>query len=90
MFKLQRSRIQNMRFAVDIFWHIHDLETYNNNVDIKESYNHAKFEKSHFNDTWEKANIEVFSDNMSIISLEHVQKSEIVVYSWFTWHYWQL
>ena len=51
-------------------------QTYNDNVDPKQGYNHAKFERACFNGVWEKANVKVFSKqgNESIISFEHVQK----------------
>ena len=46
-------------------------------VDPKQSYNNAKFEKPRSNSVHKKANDKVFvkSGNMSIISLEYVQKS---------------
>ena len=51
-------------------------QIYNDNVGPKQAYNHAKFERSHFNSVREKASITVFfkRGNMSIICLEHVQK----------------
>ena len=50
-------------------------------------YNHTKFERPPLNSVRQKANIEVFvkSEDMSIISLEYVQKWKIVVYSLSTW-----
>ena len=36
-------------------------KTYNNNVDPKICYNHAKFESSCFDGVWEKANMKDFS-----------------------------
>ena len=32
-------------------------QTFNENVDLKQSYNYAKFERSHFNSVWEKGKI---------------------------------
>ena len=54
----------------------------NENLDPKQGYHPAMFEKSHLNSVREKASDKVFvkSGNISIISLEHVRKSEIVVY----------
>ena len=47
-------------------------------VDSKQGYNNAKFEKPCLNSVHEKANNKVFvkSGNISIISLEYVQKVE--------------
>ena len=58
-------------------------ETYNDNVDPKQGYNHGKSERSFFNGIQEKANIKDFSKQgkMSIISLKQVRKSIIVVHS---------
>ena len=60
-------------------------QTYNENVNPKQGYNHAKFEGSCFNGVREKAYLLacVFfkRENVSIISLEYVRKSKIVVYS---------
>ena len=60
MFKLQKTRIQNTQFAV----HISDMpvtlkhsechQTYNDNADPKQDYNHRKFEKACFNGVQEK------------------------------------
>ena len=87
MFKLQRTRITNTQFAVYIsvipvtLKQSQDPQTYNENVDPMQGYNHAKFERSCFNAVQEKANVKVFfkQGNKSIISLKHVQKSNIVV-----------
>ena len=51
-------------------------QIYNDNVDTKQAYNHAKFERSCFNSVWEKAYVKSFfqTRNISIPSLEHVQK----------------
>ena len=62
MFKLWKTRIRNMRFAVHSFdtpaalkqW----LSNLNDSVDPKQGYNHAKFERSCFNGLLEKVNIE--------------------------------
>ena len=84
MFKLQRTRIQNMQFAEYInsdtpvtLKQSYGHQTYNDNVDPKQGYNSAQFEKSFFfNDVQEKAIVKVFfkQGNMSIISLEHMRK----------------
>ena len=37
-------------------------QTYNGNVDRKQDYNHAKFERSCFNGVHEKANVKGFSN----------------------------
>ena len=49
-------------------------QTYDDNVDPKQGYSHAKFERSCFIHVQEKANNKAFfkQENMSIISLEHV------------------
>ena len=81
MFKLQRTRIQNVQFAVYIsdtpvtLRQSQGHKTYNENVDPEQGYNYAKFERSRFNSVREKANIKVFSKlgNMSDTSLEHVR-----------------
>ena len=56
-------------------------QTYNDNVDSKHGYNHAKYESSFFDGVQEKTNVKVcFTSNeeyMSIISLEHVRKIKI-------------
>ena len=50
-FKLQRTRIQNKQFAVDIFDTLVTLkqsqgpQAYSDNVDPKQGCNHAKFER---------------------------------------------
>ena len=46
--------------------------TQNDNVDPKQGYNYAKFKRSCFNGVQEK--VDLIFGNMSIISLEHVQK----------------
>ena len=48
-------------------------------------YNHAKFERLPLNCVHQKANSKVFvkSENISILSLEHVQK-------WKTVQYWKV
>ena len=89
MFKLQRTRFQNKQFADYISYipvtlkQSQDHQTYNLNVDPKQGYNHAKFERSCFDGVQEKPTITVFfkRGNMSISSLEHVQKSKRVVCS---------
>ena len=35
-------------------------QTYNENVDPKQGFSHAKFQRSHYNSVQEKANIKVF------------------------------
>ena len=52
-------------------------------VDAKHSYNDAKFEKPRLNSVREKANDKVFvkSGNTSVVSLEYVGKSVILVCS---------
>ena len=62
-------------------------QTSNENVDPEQGYNHAKFEKPRVNSVCEKANDKVFvkSGNTSIISLEYVRRSKIVVYSRPAW-----
>ena len=66
MFKLHRTKIQNMQFAVYISDTTVTLkqsqghQTYNDNVDSKQGYNHTEFERSCFNGVQEKVNIKVF------------------------------
>ena len=68
MFKLQRTRIKNMQFAVYIsetrvtMKHSQGHETYNDNVDLKQGCNQAKFERVYFkfNGVREKANVKLF------------------------------
>ena len=63
MFKLQRTRIQNMQSVVFIsdipvtLKQSQGHQSYNDNVDPNQGYYHAKFERSRLNGVWEKANI---------------------------------
>ena len=54
---------------------------YNENVDPKQGYKHAKFERFCLNSIREKGDIKKIADNMWIISLEHVRISKIVTYT---------
>ena len=60
---LQRTRIQNMQFAVYISDTIVTLkqsqghQTYSDKLDPKQGYNHAKFERPCFNSVPEKGNL---------------------------------
>ena len=56
-------------------------------VETKQGYNNAKFEKPYSNSVCERAKDKVFvkSRNMSIISLEYVQESKLVVHSLPAW-----
>ena len=81
MLKPQRTKIQNMKFALCIsdtpvtLIQCQDHQTYNDHVDPKQGYSCAKFERSCFNlGVPEKVNIKVFFNqgNMLSISLEHV------------------
>ena len=55
-------------------------QTYHENVNPKQGYSHAKFDRFHFNSVQEKNNVKVWGfvffeqGNMSIISLEPRQK----------------
>ena len=68
MFKLLKTRIQNMKFAVIIsdtpvtLKQSQGHQTYNDNVDSKQGYNHVKFERSSFNGVQEKENIKISSN----------------------------
>ena len=65
-YKLKRTRIQNMQFAV----YISDTpgtwkqslghKPYNDNVNPKQGYNHAKFQRPCLNGVREKANVIIF------------------------------
>ena len=81
--KLQRTRIQNMQFAVcisDTHVTLKQNKVIKPRMTIqtgpKHGNNHAKFERLCFNGVWEKGNVKVFfkRGNMSIISLEHARK----------------
>ena len=80
-FKLQRTRIQNKQFAVDIFDTLVTLkqsqgpQAYSDNVDLDQGYNHAMFDRSCFYGVREKANIQVFS-NQEICQLSPFNRSE--------------
>ena len=52
-------------------------------VDPKQDHNHAKLGKPCLNTAQQKANVKFFvkSENISVISLEHMRKSQRVVYS---------
>ena len=85
MFKLQRRGIQNTQVAVYISDTTVTLEqspghqTYNDNVDPKQGYNHATFERYCFTGVLEKANVKDFFFQMRkcvIISLEHARTSK--------------
>ena len=65
-----------------------DHQTYNDNVDPKQGYNHVKFKRSRCNDVQEKANVKggffQMRKHMSIISLEYVwgkERGKRVLYS---------
>ena len=66
MFKLQRTRNQNTLFAVNIADTPVTLkqgqchQTWNDDVDPKQDYNPAKFERSCFHGVQEKANVNSF------------------------------
>ena len=47
-------------------------QTYIDNADQKQGYDHVKFERSCFNGVPEKANVNFFSNNTSVTSLQHV------------------
>ena len=57
------------------FWHTFDLEqgqgqqTWYEFEDPKQGNNHAKFERSHYNGIWEKANVEVFFSSKDMCEL---------------------
>ena len=78
MFTLQRTRIQNMQFAVYIsdtpvtLKESQGHQTYNENVHPKQGYNNAKLERPALDSVYQKANVKDFvkSENMSIISPE--------------------
>ena len=65
-FKLQRTRIKNMQFAVYIsdtsvtLTQSEGHQTYSNSVNPKQGYNHKKFERSCFNGVQEKAKFKGF------------------------------
>ena len=65
-FKLQRTRIPYTQFAVYIsdtpvtFKQSQGHQTYNDNVDPKQGYNHAEFDRFCFNGMREKANVNFF------------------------------
>ena len=52
-------------------------QTYNENVDPEQVYNHAKFERSRFNSVREKSE----RGNMSVMCLKHLRKYKIVIFS---------
>ena len=75
------------------FWYTCDLEirsrssTWCELLDPELSHNRAMFERPPLNNVHQKANVKVFvkTENISVIILECVQKSKIVVYSLSTW-----
>ena len=79
MFTLQRTRIQNMQFAVYIsdttviLKQSQGHQTYNDNVGPEQGYNHAKFQGPPLDTVCQKSNIIVFvkSENMLVISLKY-------------------
>ena len=72
-------------------------QTYNENVDLEQDYNHAKFERFGFDSVQEKGNIKVgffFLSNEEICQLfplslcqntKNNNNNKKTVYSWFTW-----
>ena len=65
------------------FWHIHGHQSWYELLGPEQGYDHTKFERPPINSICQKANIKVFvkSGNMSIISLEYVQKWKKLWYS---------
>ena len=67
MLKLQQTRISKAQFSIYIsvtpvtLKQSQGHQTYNENVDPEQGYNHAKFERSCFNSIPEKGNVKVFS-----------------------------
>ena len=67
-FKLQRTRIPYTQFAVYIsdtpvtFKQSQGHQTYNDNVNPKQGYNHAKFERTCSRSVKEKGNVKGFSN----------------------------
>ena len=65
MFKLYRTRIQTMHFAVFIsdtpvtLKQRHGRQAWNENAGPKQGYDQAKFERSCINGVWEKANLQM-------------------------------
>ena len=98
--QLHRIIIQNTQFPfyisdASVTLKVSQSSSLNDNVTHKQGDNHAQFEKScingvqeksYFNGVQEKSYINFLfkQGNMSIISLEHVRKSKIVVCSWST------
>ena len=80
-FTLHRTRFPNTQFAVFIsdtpvtLKQRQGHQNYNDNVDSKQGYNHAKFERPCFNGVWGKA-IVFHRGNTSIISPECVQQQK--------------
>ena len=69
-FKLQRTRIQMTQFAIYIsditlaFFQGQSHRTYHYNVDPKQGYNHAKFERSYITGVREKANLKKYYEKI--------------------------
>ena len=59
-------------------------QSYNEYVDPKEGYAHAKFERSHFNSVWEKGNVIIFFQPKKYVNClpwpcAKTQNSDIVI-----------
>ena len=78
------TRIQNTHFALYIsdkrvtLKQSQCYQTYSDNVNPKQGYNHAKFERCCFDGIQEKADFQVSfkRGNMSVISREHVENQK--------------
>ena len=57
-------------------------QTYDENVDSQQGYNHAKFERSHFNSVQENGNVEFFSNKEISQSspLNMCENKKIIIY----------
>ena len=67
-FTLQRTRNQNVQFAFyssdthATLKQSQGQQTYNDNADPRQGYNHAKFQRPCFNGVLDKANVKVFTN----------------------------
>ena len=64
-----------------------DHQTYNENLDPEQGYNHAKFERSRFSSVWDKGDLQIFSNkDISQLSPLNMCRNKKWWYSWSTLH----
>ena len=71
----QESKKHNLQFIfLKHLWTWSKFKVVKPTIDLDRGYKYSKFERFHFNSVREKATLKFFMWNLSVISLEHVQK----------------